>query len=174
MRKIGPIAFISTVEEHFGLCIWIFAFNLIYCFSLHSHYFSIIFETLLNRLLGIFTFQSSTLLEIRFNLDWPVIPKVCYSDHWWSSVNFINIKCANFLSETSFWQLFSSYMYVKKMTFVRKIRTFNVEQIDGCEKRSSSFLIPVHMHRSIICARYIKTCLVVHTPKKRGNHCPNL
>jgi len=40
--------------------------------------------------------------------------------------------CEFFLS-TLFWQLFSSYMYVikaAKMTFVQKICTFNVDEID--------------------------------------------
>jgi len=46
-------------------------------------------------------------------------------------VNFINIKCANFLNETLFRQLFSSYMYVKKRRSYKKIRTFNVDEIDG-------------------------------------------
>ncbi len=35
-------------------------------------------------------------------------------------VNFINIKRANFLYETSFWQLFSSYMYMKKWRLFEK------------------------------------------------------
>jgi hypothetical protein len=38
-----------------------------------------------------------------------------------------------FFVPTSFWQLFSSYMYVEKaakMTFVRKRREFNVDEID--------------------------------------------
>ncbi len=40
------------------------------------------------------------------------------------AVNFINNLRTNFLYKTSFWQLFSRYMNVKKMTFVRKICTF--------------------------------------------------
>ncbi len=34
-------------------------------------------------------------------------------------VNFINFKRTNFLYEMSFWQLFSSDMYVKNEKFVR-------------------------------------------------------
>ena len=45
-------------------------------------------------------------------------------------VNFINIKCANFSYEHWFWQLFSSYMNVAETTFVRKICSFNVDEID--------------------------------------------
>jgi len=37
-----------------------------------------------------------------------------------TGVNFINIKRANFSYETSFWQLFSSYMYVKKLRSYEK------------------------------------------------------
>jgi len=48
-----------------------------------------------------------------------------------AGVNFINIKHANFSYEGSFWLLFSSYMYIKKTTFVRKISTFNFDEIDG-------------------------------------------
>ncbi len=51
------------------------------------------------------------------------------------AVNFINVECENFLYERWFWQLFSSYMYVvkaAKMTFVRKICTFNVDEINTC------------------------------------------
>jgi len=40
------------------------------------------------------------------------------------AVNFINNLRTNLSYETSFRQLFSRYMYVKKTTFVRKIRTF--------------------------------------------------
>ncbi len=47
-------------------------------------------------------------------------------------VNFINLKRTNFSYETSFRQLFSSDMYVKKLTFVQKICTFNVGEIDTC------------------------------------------
>jgi len=36
-------------------------------------------------------------------------------------VNFINVKRANFSYKCWFQQLFSSYMYVAKTTFVRKI-----------------------------------------------------
>ncbi len=46
-------------------------------------------------------------------------------------VNFINIKCMNFSYARWFWQLFSSYMYIAEMTFIRKICTFNVDEIDG-------------------------------------------
>ncbi len=49
-------------------------------------------------------------------------------------VNFINIFCARFLYKTLFRQLFSSYYkYVKcfEMMFVQKIRSFNVDEIDG-------------------------------------------
>jgi len=48
-------------------------------------------------------------------------------------VNFINVKCTNFLYECHFGSFFSSYMYVvkaAKMTFVRVICTFNVDEID--------------------------------------------
>jgi len=38
------------------------------------------------------------------------------------AVNFINNLRTNFSYEMSFRQLFSRYMYVKKTTFVRKIR----------------------------------------------------
>jgi len=152
LRKIGPIAFISTVEEHFGLCIWIFAFNLKDCFSLHSHSFSIIFETLLYRLLGIFTFQSSTLLEIRFNLDWAVIPKVCYADHWWSSVNFINIKRTNFLSETLFRQLFSSYMYVKKRRSYEKFVHLTLMKLTAARRGQVVFESRAHAQINNLCA----------------------
>ncbi len=51
---------------------------------------------------------------------------LCYS-----GVNFINIKRTNFSYARWFRQLFSSYMYVAETTFVRKIRTFNVDEIDG-------------------------------------------
>ena len=50
-------------------------------------------------------------------------------------VNFMNVKRANFTHECHFGSFFSSYLYVKKaaeMTFVRKIRTYNVDEIDGC------------------------------------------
>jgi len=40
------------------------------------------------------------------------------------TVNFINNLRTNFSYETSFRQLFSRYMYVKKTTFVQKICTF--------------------------------------------------
>jgi hypothetical protein len=43
-----------------------------------------------------------------------------------TGVNFINVQ-------TSFWQLFSSYMYVVKAAktmFVRKICMFNIDEID--------------------------------------------
>jgi len=46
-------------------------------------------------------------------------------------VNFINIKCTNFSYARWFRQLFSSYIYIAETTFVRKIRTFNVDEIDG-------------------------------------------
>jgi len=46
------------------------------------------------------------------------------------AVNFTNVKWTNFLYECWYWQLFSSYMYVAEMTFVQKIRTFNVDEID--------------------------------------------
>jgi len=46
------------------------------------------------------------------------------------AVNFINVKQANFLYECWFWQLFSSYMYISKMTFVQKICRINVDEID--------------------------------------------
>ncbi len=49
-------------------------------------------------------------------------------------VNFINVKRMNFLYKCHFGSFFSSYLYVKKaaeMTFVRKIRTYNVDEIDG-------------------------------------------
>ncbi len=55
-----------------------------------------------------------------------------------SGVNFINIKCANFLYKCQFSSFFSSYVYVKKAaetTFVRKIRTYNVDEIDGSSTR---------------------------------------
>jgi len=48
---------------------------------------------------------------------------------WQPGVNFINIKHPNFSYKILFWQLFSSYMYVKTM-FVRKIRMFKVDEID--------------------------------------------
>ncbi len=53
-------------------------------------------------------------------------------------VNFINIFCTNM-----FWQLLSSYMYVAKAaktTFVRKICTFNIDEIDNrCHLNSICF-----------------------------------
>jgi len=48
----------------------------------------------------------------------------------WSAVNFINVNRTIFLYEHWFQQLFSSYMYVAKTTFVRKILTFNIDEID--------------------------------------------
>jgi len=48
-------------------------------------------------------------------------------------VNFINVKRAKFLYERHFGSFFSSYMYVVKAaetTFVQKIRTCNVDEID--------------------------------------------
>ncbi len=48
-------------------------------------------------------------------------------------VNFINIKCANFLYKLHFGSSFSIYMYIVKAaetTFVRKICTFNIDEID--------------------------------------------
>jgi len=49
-------------------------------------------------------------------------------------VNFINIKSANFTYEWHFGSFFFSYVYVKKAaetTFVWKIRTYNIDEIDG-------------------------------------------
>ncbi len=49
-------------------------------------------------------------------------------------VNFINVKLANFTYECHFGSFFTSYLYVKKaaeMTFVRKMRMYNVDEIDG-------------------------------------------
>jgi len=48
--------------------------------------------------------------------------------------NFANVKLANFTYKCHFGSFFSSYVYVKKavkMTFLRKIRTYNVDEIDG-------------------------------------------
>jgi hypothetical protein len=44
---------------------------------------------------------------------------------------------------TMFWQLFSSYMYVvkaAKMTIIRKISTFNVDEIDTCSQLHQHFM----------------------------------
>jgi len=53
------------------------------------------------------------------------------------TVNFINVKRANFSYERWFWQLFSTYMYVAETTFVRNIRTFNVDEIATFYTRKS-------------------------------------
>ncbi len=66
-----------------------------------------------------------------------ILKKVCllwiYSDFdkkklvfYRPGVNFTNVKRVNFSYEHWFWQLFSSY----KMTFVKKICEFNVDEID--------------------------------------------
>jgi len=47
-----------------------------------------------------------------------------------AGLNFINIKCTNFLYETSFRQLFSSDMYVEKRRSYKKFVRFNVDEID--------------------------------------------
>jgi hypothetical protein len=49
-------------------------------------------------------------------------------------VNFINIICVLFSYESLFGSFFSSFMYLVKaaeMMFVRNIRTYNVDEIDG-------------------------------------------
>jgi len=54
-----------------------------------------------------------------------------------SGVNFINIIRALFSYKSRFGSFFSSYMYVVKaaqMTFVRKARAYNVDEIDHRKK----------------------------------------
>ena len=43
-----------------------------------------------------------------------------------TGVNFINIICTNF----SYERHFSTYMWLEETTFVGKIRTYNVDEID--------------------------------------------
>ncbi len=84
-----------------------------------------------------FSFLNAALLsqEINFTNTFNKAPilsiwyKRCHS-----GVNFINFKLANFTYECHFSSIFSSYMYVKKAsetTFIQKICTYNVDEIDG-------------------------------------------
>ncbi len=57
--------------------------------------------------------ESETRPELETRMDQPEAEVI-------SGVNFINIKRANFSYETLFWQLFSSYMYVKNDVRTKK------------------------------------------------------
>ncbi len=57
-------------------------------------------------------------------------------------VNFINIKRTNFSYERMFWQLLLHTCKAAKMTFVRKTRTFYVDEIDT---RSQSYRLILSM-----------------------------
>jgi len=56
-----------------------------------------------------------------------------------TGVNFINILRERFLYEHCFGSIFQLHVH-RKTTFVRKIRTFNVDEIDGSMGPSNSYV----------------------------------
>ncbi len=70
---------------------------------------------------------------------WQLWLQLCYAKHTIQinktgrpCVNFINIKRANFLYKTSFRQLFSSYMYVKKRHLYEQFVRFTLMKLTAC------------------------------------------
>ncbi len=60
-----------------------------------------------------------------------------------SKCQFHQLYTCTFCVQTLFWQLFSSYMYIEKsakMTYVRKICTLNVDEIDSRIALNHTFL----------------------------------
>ncbi len=83
------------------------------------------------------------------------LPDVVQHEWAWrfepAGVNFINVKHANFLYERYFDSFFSSNMYIVKAaetTFVQKICTFNVDEIDTCPRLAKFFCLTASLMRS--------------------------
>ncbi len=56
-----------------------------------------------------------------------------------------------FFERTSFWQLFSSYIYITCLTFVRTTCAYKVDEIDGWSRVSQHFTHCFYTHKSQKC-----------------------